>query len=170
MPNSQIRLLGVLQVTRSIERREFSLKSHWMTSSDRSAGHEEPWRASFSCSSKCQVYSQEDVVLKAGSHIGGGIWTEWEDVEGRWWWWRWGLLWPWRRCPVTTGEEPWGLWLLSLPPDVTIQLLQLMRREDSPRQEGLLRVAGGGGRGQRVECVDSNRTLVGCVNTRKRLQ
>lgn len=35
--------------------------------------------------------------------------------------------------------------------------------EDSPRQEGLLRVAGGGGRGQRVECVDSNRTLVGRV-------
>lgn len=45
----------------------FFTECHWMTSSDRSAGHEEPWRASFSCSSKCQVYSQEDVVLKAGS-------------------------------------------------------------------------------------------------------
>lgn len=62
------------------------------------------------------------------------------------------------------------LWLLSLPPDVTVQLLQLMRREDNPRQEGLLRGAGGGGRGQRVEGVDSDRTLVGCVNTLTTLQ
>lgn len=70
------------------------------------------------------------------------------------------------RRPESSGSSSF-----LLPPDVTIQLLQqLMGREDSPGQERLLRGAGGGERGQRAECMDSDRPLVGCVNTLKRLQ